>query len=371
MLGSVQIAKVANIPVKIHWSFLLLFVYVYYVGTQSGMDLEGILWMGLLVLAVFFCVVLHEYGHALTARRYGVITQDILLTPIGGIARLESLPEKPRQEFFIAIAGPAVNFAIALLLSLLIWTVLPQKFIPIGDEMTIIKHPSNFPILLFWLNITLALFNLLPAFPMDGGRILRALLAIRYSRTKATRIASFIGQAIAVGFFILAIFQSHFTLGLIGVFIFVTALSEFKTVQMQEYLSKFTIGEITRSNYTRVYNTDVMGLVMDKLMKNEEHHFLVFDFLSGQLLGVLEEEAILKAIKNKDKQSSVTKYLRTEFYYLNAASSLKEVFLSFQSNNYGILPVLKDNRIMGVLDKEMLNNIIQLNKKVTSSKVKG
>ena len=203
MRGSLKVAQLFGIPVFIHWSFWLLFLFVAYIGKT----LPTIAFLSGNVLALFVCVVLHEFGHALSARMYGVSTQDITILPIGGIARLDRMPEKPYQEFVVAIAGPAVNLVIAIILSLVLYFFYNFQF---GiDELYDNKYGNTVPMhmlyILLYSNIFLAVFNMAPAFPMDGGRVLRALLSIRLGRAKATYIASRLGQIIAVLFVIYAV----------------------------------------------------------------------------------------------------------------------------------------------------------------------
>ena len=226
MKGAFRIITLFGIPVQLHWSFGLIVFWILYVAYSSGMDLQSMLWFSLFIIALFICVVMHEFGHALSARRYGVNTRDITLLPIGGVARLERLPDKPIQEFVVAIAGPLVNVAIALVLGLGLWLFSSYDEI-LGviqqmDQQNAFSGLLNFVIMLVCLNAMLVGFNLLPAFPMDGGRIFRSLLSIRLGRVKATRIASYIGQLLALGFFGWGMYNGEFILGLIGIFVFFT-----------------------------------------------------------------------------------------------------------------------------------------------------
>ena len=190
MKGVVQIARLFGIPVQVHWSFLLIFVWVLIKGLGEAWDWYTIGWMMAFVLALFFCVVLHEFGHALTARRFGVGTRDIILSPIGGVARLDKLPDEPMHEFFVAIAGPAVNVGISLTLAAVPFALSRDKFynffssllFPNSNVFAVgLDAWDYFLFGLIGLNIVLAVFNMLPAFPMDGGRVLRALLSIRWA----------------------------------------------------------------------------------------------------------------------------------------------------------------------------------------------
>jgi Zn-dependent protease len=224
MRWSLRVGKIAGIQLYLHWTFLILLGLVFFSDLGKGVGFPGATQAVIFVIALFACIVLHELGHALAARRYGIPTRDITLLPIGGIARMERMPREPRQELWVAIAGPLVNVGISavLILALLAIHYTRVKFL-VSQEV--------FLLLLLRANLFLIVFNLLPAFPMDGGRVLRALLARRMDYVRATRIAARIGQVMAVLFVIVgiySIFEPRLSpmLTLIGVFIFFGARNE-------------------------------------------------------------------------------------------------------------------------------------------------
>lgn len=225
---SLTLGKILGIAIRIHWSFLLLLVLIAGAELSRGGTLSEVLFSLGFIIAIFLCVVLHEYGHALTARRYGVDTDQIILLPFGGVANIQKMPEKPKQELVIAIAGPLVNVVIAGILAL----ALPLQELRNRSEEVLTEAPSaeNFFLLLLSINIILVVFNAIPAFPMDGGRVLRSLLAMKMPRPKATRIAARVGQFFAILFIIFGFFY-NFWLVLIGVFVFFGANSEYKLVK--------------------------------------------------------------------------------------------------------------------------------------------
>ena len=190
------IGSYAGIPVKLHWSLGLLFLFLAYFGRVIiNLDNQGLAWFLILIFTLFLCVIFHEFGHALVAKKFGIQTKDIILSPIGGIARLERIPEKPKDEVIIALAGPLMNLLIACLILIVLLLISHPISIP-SDS-----YPQNireFLRVAFWLNIILFVFNLIPAFPMDGGRILRALLRTKMDIMQATKIASRIGTGIAI-----------------------------------------------------------------------------------------------------------------------------------------------------------------------------
>lgn len=375
MKGSIQIAKFFGIPVQVHWTFTLIFVYVFYEGMGNSMSWTEMGWVMAFVLALFACVVLHEFGHALTARRFGVDTRDIILSPIGGVARLDRLPEQPMHEFLVAIAGPMVNIAIGALLSIIpllsseesrrnfvnffMQVLYPQSNFFVSD-------PTPFQYFVFGmvaLNIVLAVFNLLPAFPMDGGRVLRALLSLRLGRLRATQIAVYVGQLFAVVLVVAGLWYMHFITALIGLFVFFTAANEYRMVKLDGVLEGRMVRDVLRTQYTKLYSKDPLSLAMGPLSQGVERNFLVFDEWQN-LLGILQEESILEAAKkeNEGEQGPVLagQLASNEFESILASDSLKFLFPKIQWKGHRILPVYDKGKLVGVVDRSALNNFISL-----------
>lgn len=247
MRGSLKIARLFGVPVFLHWSFALVPIAVFFIWQDEGTESKGLLWLSLFATCLFLSILLHEYGHVLAARRFGVSTKDIILLPIGGLARLTRLPERPLHELLVAIAGPTVNVVIAILLLPFVyvfWKNLEINALPLPDPIT---EDFNFFIpMLFSLNLLLAIFNLIPAFPMDGGRILRALLAMKYTRLRATWVAATLGQIIAVGMVVFALVEARPSYTLIGAFIYFTARKEYGWVKTESILEKHTVEQAYR-----------------------------------------------------------------------------------------------------------------------------
>jgi Zn-dependent protease len=220
MKWSYRLGKIAGIDVNIHVTFTLLIAWVLLAHGLTGQTLGAAVNGLTFVIAIFGCVLLHELGHALAARRFGIGTRDITLLPIGGVARLERMPEKPLQELWVALAGPAVNVLIAV--ALYVWLVLSSQLVPLS-QVGVVTGP--FVERLLMVNLLLIVFNMIPAFPMDGGRCVRALLALWLEHARATRVAAGVGQVIAVGFVVLGLFSNPFLL-LIGVFVWLGAAQE-------------------------------------------------------------------------------------------------------------------------------------------------
>lgn len=221
----IKFGSISGIDLFVHWTFLAMLVGIFVFYVYQGLTITAAL-MGIgLILAVFGCVVLHELGHAFMARRFGIPTIDIVMYPIGGVARLKRMPREPKQEFLIAIAGPAVNLGLAGMLYLL--TSLLDASTALSAAMT---PGGNVLTMLMWVNLGLVVFNLLPAFPMDGGRVLRAALASRMDYRNATHVASLIGQGMAFLFAVYGLFTGLWTLPLVAVFVFMAARQEVQHV---------------------------------------------------------------------------------------------------------------------------------------------
>jgi Zn-dependent protease len=258
MRGSFKIFTWLGIPVFLHWTFGLIFLYILYHAQAEGLGTIETVWLTLLFMTLFLCVLLHEYGHAIAARRYGVKTRDIVLMPIGGVARLERMPEKPFHEFVVAIAGPAVNVVIAVLLfvgmGFLVEGDLIEMFsyalqADIGEEIVtesgyFVSPMLHFAIKLAFTNVALVVFNMIPAFPMDGGRVFRALLSMWLGRPRATKIAAWLGQAIALLLVGAGIWSGDFMLSILGIFVIYAARAENDNVQTEDLLSRFKARDV-------------------------------------------------------------------------------------------------------------------------------
>lgn len=346
--GSVRIFTFLGIPVRIHWSFGLLLVWIWYIGQRTGMVWPALGVLALLVFSLFICVVLHEFGHAIMARRYGVITKDIILSPIGGMARLNRIPEKPLQELAVALAGPMVNVVIAILLGLVLWFFLPDKLTVIRDPEISIYWIGNIIPALFWMNIMLVFFNLIPAFPMDGGRVLRAGLAMQFGRLKATKWAAHIGKAIAVLFVVLAFYWGHFFLGLIGVFVFIMGEQEYRAVKTDLLLKHIKLSDVIRTDY-QVIPPDMR--LIDAL--SVIRHSLAVNIPIGEpargLIGYLNARDLISMLKSDEESENLE--------VLQVMKSFPGEFMEHTSIE-AIMPIFHKNRNACVLVKDIWGNII-------------
>src|SRR5512134_1769610 len=264
-----KLGTFAGIDVFVHATFLLLIGWVGYShwlehGTIAKV-VEGILF----ILVLFLCVVLHEYGHALTARRYGIKTRDITLYPIGGVARLERLPDKPIEELWVALMGPAVNVVIAAVL--FVYLSLSRGLVPMTD-LTVAS--GSFAARVMTVNISLVLFNLIPAFPMDGGRVLRALLAMRMDYVRATQVAATIGQGMAFLFGLVGLFNNPFLL-FIAFFVWIGASQEASMVQMRNSISGIPVTNAMQTRFETLSSSDRLDRVVKLILAGSQQDFPV------------------------------------------------------------------------------------------------
>lgn len=324
------------------------------------------IWITLAACALFLSILMHEFGHALVARRYGVETKDIILLPIGGLARLNKLPEKPFQEFVVAIAGPLVNFLIALFLFPYLYFVMVPgvegRGVPTPE--TIMSDYFYFIPFIFAMNIGLAVFNLLPAFPMDGGRILRALLATWLGKLQATRIAMITGQAIAIGMAVFGLTGYNYFYIIIAIFIFFAALKEFRWVKLESILSGHFVRDVVKPNFPRLKLSDNIQSVFEVSGSNPAQHFLVFSD-EGELKGTLSAEVAFASIQNGGPPGAVQEFYQKEFSYLTMNTSLKEVNEQMQVSGSEILPVIENGILTGAVDREAMQKFLDLNYRKT------
>lgn len=352
MKNSLRLGSIGGVKVTVHWTFILLIAWIVFINFRAGSTTENTIWSVLFVLLIFGCVVLHEFGHALAAKRYGIKTRSITLLPIGGLASLESMPEKPKQELVVAVAGPVVNLLIAAI-------ILP--FVNSADVFTadsiIAVHAGNLLPNLFSVNIILAVFNMLPAFPMDGGRVLRALLGFKYERHIATRIAASIGQAISVGFILLGLFYNPF-LVFIGIFIFIGAQAEVGSTRTQFMMADFTVKDaMIRDFHTLDYDAPISSAIQ-LLLNGQEKNFLVMN--NGNPAGTLDRNQIIKALSEKGKDGKISEAMHKSALSFQHDTPLKEAWPKMQLNRQVIAPIYDGGQLVGALDNENILEFVMI-----------
>jgi Zn-dependent protease/CBS domain-containing protein len=348
MRWSWRIVRIAGIDVFLHWTFLLLLVWLVVSHATAGASAPEIAEGVGLVLAVFACVVFHELGHALTARRYGIPTRDITLLPIGGVARLERIPEEPRQELLIAIAGPAVNVAIAAILLVVISLIDRVGRVYEIDPENLAG--TSFFVNLLWFNVAMVLFNLLPAFPMDGGRVLRAMLATRMSRVRATHIASVVGQGMAILFGAAGILLPNWALLFIAIFVYLGAAAEAQAVEMRAILGGVAVRDAMATRFVTLTAGDPLERAIDELLAGHQQDFPVVD--GDRVLGIIFRKDLFAALKKGPAGLTVGDVMSTDCRSVNANDRLDKTVTDMQSSGCSSLLVTDKGRLMGLLTSE-------------------
>jgi Zn-dependent protease len=321
MRWSFRIARVSGIDVRLHATFAFAVIW-FALGFSDQNGWRGAAFGVLLICSMFVCLTLHELGHALVAQRFGLSVSEILLLPIGGVARLTSDPRRPVHELLIALAGPLVNVVIAGAL----WFALQHYRVPLElSDLGALVEPSATGLVraLFWGNAVLALFNMLPALPMDGGRVFRSVLSLAIGRSRATRIASVVGQVIAVGMVAYAIKESAPMFALVGLFVFVGAAQERTVGRANELLSELRAGEVCDPNAMVFAPHEQVGHVLDTLVRNPQAHFAVF--YGKELVGTVGRDQVLVLAPRVGLGAPLSSLMRREIFAVDAGTPLDEV----------------------------------------------
>jgi len=356
---SLTLFHIHGIDLKVHWSFLLVLIYgAVAFGGRTDSLVVGALYGVLITVSLFVCVTLHEFGHAVVAKYYHIEVPSILLLPIGGLANLEKIPEKPSQEFSIAIAGPAVNLLLAALLvplALLIVGVQMSMGAPIpsvGGLQREMLEPGllNIVIYLIFTNLLLALFNLLPAFPMDGGRILRALLAMCLSYVTATRIAVYAGRAMAILFAIWGMFGGGIFLLFVAFFVYVGGGAEREAVEHRAILRNIPVTRALMPVVLTLYTSEQIGRAADLVMQNYQSDYPVRD-LGGNLVGVLTRPALVKALREEGREARVVDVMTPlqDIPIRTINDDLSIIWEQMMQTNSHVVAIMENGKLLGLI----------------------
>lgn len=353
MRWSWKIGEVAGIGIFIHATFLMLIAWVAFahwvIERSAGAAIGGVLF----VMALFTCVVLHELGHALTARRFGVRTRDITLYPIGGMARLERIPEEPRQELLIGLAGPAVNVVLAAVIASTLAAT--GGLVPLG-EIEVARGPVLERLLL--ANLMLAGFNLLPAFPMDGGRVLRALLATRLSYVRATEIAASVGQTMAFLFGLAGLLVGNPILLFIALFVWLGAASEAAMAQMRAAFSGLPVSRAMVTSFAALAPGDPLRKAVELTLQGSQSDFPVLD--GGRPVGVLHQAELLAGLAQRGPDASVGEVMQPVAETVDPREMIDDVFARFQGAESRAIPVVRGGEVVGLLTQENLGELVRI-----------
>ena len=344
MKASLYIGRPFGIKVTVHWTFFILIAYIIYINIKNGSSFAEMSESVLFVLTIFGCVILHELGHSLAAKRYGILTRGITLLPIGGVASLTKIPEEPQKELFVAIAGPLINLSIALILLFIL--LLGGFDFSLLFSFQYLNRAAFLPALLI-VNLMLFIFNLVPAFPMDGGRLLRAGLGFRFSRLQATRVAARIGQLFAIFFAIWGLFNNPFLI-LIAVFVFIGAQAELQDVQSKSMLEGKKINDLLMRNFTPLNPGMPLKQVVDILLNGQEEEFIIQD--DNKVVGILTKNLIIKGLSDHGQDVEADKIMETDFPTFTTDDTVKDVYEKLQLSGTKIAPVLENDVLTGVID---------------------
>jgi Zn-dependent protease/CBS domain-containing protein len=350
MGGSFKIGRAFGIDVKVHWSFFLLLAFFGYLAFRDSGSLTSALVTVGIVVALFFCVLLHEYGHSLVAIRLGSEVQDITLLPIGGLARMKSLPERPIDEVKVAVAGPLVNVVLAPVFFGLALLFGGKLSVP-TDIVSGVDSIGQVFVALGTINVALVIFNMIPAFPMDGGRVLRGLLATRLGPVRATDISSTIGQGFAILFILVGFLGQNFLLAIVGFFVFLGASGEAQLVRQREQMRGLTVSDVmgTKGRTETVTPYHNFGQVLDSVIHGYQEDFPVVDE-DGELIGIITRNEIMAAAHSPSRYDTVRDLMRTAFPTISPDADLfTDGNRVLQESGLRALPVVKDGNLVGML----------------------
>jgi Zn-dependent protease/predicted transcriptional regulator len=382
MEPSLQIIKLLGIPVKLHWTCLLAIPFGMYLLEKPGFGLEGLIFFSILFGLISICVILHEYGHAMAAKYYDIKTDDIILSPLFGVARIQKLPDTPFGEFMVAVAGPAVNILLGLIFLIYLQIANPDFLSAFGYELyhsflsggkRVVSLPEGFSkfnisiAILIFVNLGLVVFNLIPAFPMDGGRMFRAFLHSFMDKLAATKLATFVGKVIALLICVISIFYQQYAMALVGVFIYYMANSEFKMVQGETFRNKFIIKEMMKKSFTTLNKFTTKKEVSELFLNGYENNFLIYD-TENNLIGILIKNKIIKWLSDKSfsLENDLNDFTIFDFPKINEDLRIDEVLEIMRASNITFLPIEKDGEIIGVIDRQSIYEFIDVQQKIIS-----
>jgi Zn-dependent protease/CBS domain-containing protein len=353
MSWSVNIGSIAGTAIRIHFTFLLFLVWIFVASWASGGPAAA--WDGLaFMLLLFACVLAHEFGHIFTARAFGVPTPDVTLLPIGGVARLARIPDEPMQEFLIAIAGPLVNVAIAIVLIVVAGAKLDAQHLAAMQSTTVSLIDR-----LAAVNLFLAVFNMIPAFPMDGGRVLRALLATRLGHLRATEIAAAIGQLVAFGLGFLGLFGNPILI-FIAVFVYLAASSEAHLVAIRAMSRDVPVGAAMMTEFATLTPDEHIDAAVETLLRTSQSEFPVTD-ADHHLVGLLDRDGMIRALKTLGPDARVQQAMTTDVPTVSSRSCLEDAFRMLQEKSAPAVGIVDaTGRLVGLITSETVGEMLMV-----------
>ncbi len=350
---SLRVARLAGTEIRIHLTFILFLAWIgsaYYLEYGAPAAAEGVLFITLL----FACAALHELGHAMAARAYGIPTPDITLLPIGGVARLQRMPDRPLEEIVVALAGPVVNVLIALLL-----VVVAGASIGLSHLQHAAGRPGDLIDRLATVNVGLVVFNLIPAFPMDGGRLLRALLATRTSYGRATRIAAGVGQAFAFLFGFLGLFGNPMLI-FIALFLYLGASQEAAVAGLKDLAGWMSVSDAMVTEVVPLDIEATLGDAVEALLRTSQHEFPVVD-AAGTVYGILTRDDMIRGLRDGGPELPVAVVMRRDIPLVSEGAAFDEAFQLMQNCQCPALPVVnRRGRLVGLITPENVGELMMI-----------
>ncbi|TDX64763.1 Zn-dependent protease [Methylosinus sp. sav-2] len=348
MRWSLTLGSFKGTAVRIHITFLLLLAWIGFSAYRSG-GVQAARDSVIFITLIFACVVLHEFGHILMARRFGILSTEVTLLPIGGVANLDHMPEKPSQELLVALAGPAVNIVIATVLFVALGAFQPETLTQLDDpHLNVLARLAA-------ANLFLALFNMIPAFPMDGGRVLRAALAMWLPRGKATRIAASIGQGFAFALGFLGLFGNPM-LVFIAIFVYIAASGEAQMTVASEAARGLTVADAMETRIAAIAWGADLGEAVETLLATSQDQFPVVA-ADGRFMGLLDRSDIIEALKADDRSAPIAPHVQRDAPTVSAAAPLDETIEKFAgASAMGVLGA--DGALVGLLTRQSIGEIM-------------
>jgi Zn-dependent protease/CBS domain-containing protein len=353
MSWSVNIGSIAGTAIRIHVTFILFLAFIFFAGLASGSVNDAVNSLVFMIL-LFACVVAHEFGHILTARVFGVETPDVTLLPIGGVARLARIPEQPSQEFLIAIAGPLVNVVIAVVLMAVTSTHLSAAHFAAMESPNVSMVDR-----LAEVNLFLAIFNMIPAFPMDGGRVLRALLAIRLGFVRATEIAAMIGQWAAFAFGFIGLFYNPMLI-FIAIFVYLAAASEAQMVSLRAMSRDVPVTAAMVTQFATLTGSEHIDAAVQTLLQTSQTDFPVIDD-GHRLIGIVGRAEIIKALRERGPDAPVSGVMATDIPTIERSHKLEEAFRLLQEKSSPAVGVVDyAGRLIGLVTAATVGEMLMV-----------
>jgi len=350
MRGTIRLTRVFGIDIDIHVTFFLLLGFFFLLLGAKGL---------VLIVGIFFFVTIHELCHSLVAAKFGIKVKRITLLPIGGVASMEEIPTKPYQELLISLAGPLSNILIVLIFYYPLRGFLGEETLmyPLKVITGQVKFSGQFNVIahIYWINLVLAVFNMIPAFPMDGGRVLRALLSYKMTRKDATRVAVRLGHIFALIFIYFGIVYGHIFLIIIAVFIYMAATGEGFQVALQETIKEYRVRDILSENFVYVNPDTPLSKILELTFHTHQEDYPVME--EGRVEGVVTRKEIIRAVHENRDDITAERLMRRDIPYVKINDRLHDVQKVMGKFSTHAVIVKKKDEVVGIITLEDINRV--------------